>query len=423
MIPWLAPTPSGPVVGRVAVPGSKSGTARAYVLAALGDGPSVLDGVLDARDTRLMRAALTGLGVVVDDLAPGRVRVGPPAAFQPAPIDVGLAGTLMRFLPPVAALADGSSRFSGDAEAQARPVFPLLDGLRQLGVRIDHPEGLPFTVHGGGRVPGGPATVDASGSSQFLSGLLLSGARFDAGLELTHQGGAVPSWPYLTMTCAMLRDRGVIVAEPPDPGAARPVWRVQPGPIAARDAVVEPDLVNAATFLAAAAATGGSVTLPWPRQTLQAGDRILEVFAELGALVERGVDEVTITGGALRGCDLDLWEVSELTCVVTALLALADGPGRIRGVAHIRGHETDRLHALETELTGLGGRVRQTGDGLAVEPAGLHGGTFHTWADHRMAHAAAVLGLVVPGVRLDDVGCTTHTSAHSPVLGTGLVGA
>lgn len=423
MTPWPAPTPTQPVVGRVAVPGSKSATARAYVLAALGDGPSVLEGVLDARDTRLMRAALGGLGVGIDDLGPARVRVSPPTSFRPAAVEVGLAGTLMRFLPPVAALADGPSRFTGDAEAAARPVFGLLDGLRQVGVRVEHPEGLPFTVHGTGRVPGGAATVDASPSSQFLSGLLLSGARFDAGLTLTHAGPPVPSWPYLTMTCAMLRDRGVRVDEPAEPGAPRPVWRVAPGPIAARDDVVEPDLVNAATFLAAAAATGGSVTIPWPRHTLQAGDRILEVFAELGARVERSGDEVTVAGGDLRGADLDLRDVSELTCVVAALLALAEGPGRIRGVAHVRGHETDRLHALETELTGLGGRVRQTSDGLVIDPAALHGGTVHTWADHRMAHAAAVLGLVVPGVVLDDVGCTTKTIADFPGLWRALVSA
>lgn len=423
MRPWRAPTPGRPVVGRVAVPGSKSATARAYVLAGLGEGPSVLEGVLDARDTRLMRDALAGLGVSFEDAGPARVRVTPPARFRPADIRVGLAGTLMRFLPPVAALADGPSRFTGDPEAAARPVLPLLDGLRQLGVRVEHPEGLPFTVHGTGRVPGGAATVDASGSSQFLSGLLLSGARFDEGLTLTHDGPPVPSWPYLTMTCAMLRERGVSVVEPADPGAPRPTWRVEPGAVAARDDVVEPDLVNAATFLAAAAATGGSVTIPWPRHTLQAADRILEVFAELGAHVARSGDEVTVTGGGLRGADLDLSDVSELTCVVAALLTLAEGPGRIRGVAHVRGHETDRLHALEAELGGLGGRVRQTADGLVVQPAPLRGGTVHTWADHRMAHAAAVLGLVVPGVVLDDVGCTTKTIADFPGLWSGLVAA
>lgn len=421
MTPWAAPTPTSPVTGRVVVPGSKSATARGYVLAALGTGPSVLSGVLDARDTRLMRAALTSLGVTFEDLADGVVRVTPPAAFGPGRVEVGLAGTLMRFVPPIAALAEGDTLFTGDPEAEARPVLPLLDGLAQCGVRITHPESLPFTVHGTGAVRGGAAAIDASGSSQFVSGLLLSAARFDAGLSLTHTGPTLPSLPHIALTVGMLADRGVDVVTEPD--AAAPTWLVAPGPIAARDEAIEPDLVNAAVFLAAAAATGGSVTVPWPRHTLQASEDILAVFTQVGAEVSRGADEVTVTGGVLRGADVDLTRASELTCIVAALLALSGEPGRIRGVAHVRLHETDRLAALERELGHLGSRIEQTGDGLSIRPGRLTGGSFATHADHRMAHAAAVLGLGVRGVVLDDVGCTTKTMADFPGLWGNLVGA
>lgn len=409
---WAAPTPTGEVHGRVVVPGSKSATARGYVLAALGDGPSTLSGVLDARDTRLMRAALASLGVGFEDVAPDVVRVSPPERFTPGLVDVGLAGTVMRFVPPIAALADGDTPFTGDVEAEARPVFPLLDGLMQCGVVVSHPESLPFTVRGTGRVRGGRAAIDASASSQFVSGLLLSAARFDEGLELTHIGGALPSRPHIALTVGMLADRGVAVAA--DPWSPRPSWRVPPGPVAACDDVIEPDLVNAAVFLAAGLAIGGSVTVAWPRHTLQAGDRILAVMTELGALVDRGAEEVTVTGGVLHGADIDLTEASELTCVVAALLAASGEPGRIRGVGHIRAHETDRLAALETELTARGAGVRQTDDGLVITPGRLVGGTFGTYADHRMAHAGAVLGLRVPGVVLDDVTCTTKTMADFP---------
>jgi len=417
---WVAPTPAGPVSGTVTVPGSKSATARGYVLAALAEGPSVLSGVLDARDTRLMRAALTGLGVGFEEVRPGTVRIVPPAAFRPGRVDVGLAGTIMRFVPPIAALADGPTPFTGDPEAEARPVFPLLDGLAQVGVRVEHPEALPFVVHGAGRVAGGHAAIDASASSQFVSGLLLSAARFDAGLALAHTGVTLPSLPHIALTEAMLSDRGVAVTRVDRP---RPTWRVEPGPIGARDEAVEPDLVNAATFFAAAAVTGGEVTVPWPRHTAQAAEAILGVFEALGATVTRGPGNVTVRGGRLSGADLDLSEASELTCVVAALLALADSPGRIRGVGHVRHHETDRLAALESELTARGGRVRQTADGLVVEPAPLHGGVFRTYADHRMAHAAAVVGLAVRGIELDDVGCTTKTIADFPERWGALVAA
>jgi 3-phosphoshikimate 1-carboxyvinyltransferase len=390
----------------VVVPGSKSATARAHVLAALGDGPSRLVGALDARDTRLMRAALASMGVTYVDHRDGSVTVTPPARFSAGAVDVGLAGTIMRFVPPLAALADGTTRFTGDPEAEARPVAPLLDGLEQAGVRIDG-RSLPFTVHGTGSVRGGEATIDASGSSQFVSGLVLSAARFEEGLTLHHRGRTVPSRPHIGLTLAMLRDRGVD-AEEVGPAS----WRVRPGTIAARDETIEPDLVNAAVFLAAALPTGGAVTVPWPRHTLQAGETILGVLDALGGIVTRTEGFVTVSGtGRVRGADLDLTDASELTCIAAALLAVADRPGRIRGVAHVRGHETDRLAALEAELSARGAGVRQTADGLAIEPRPLSGGAWHTYADHRMAHAGAVLGLAVPGIELDDLGATTKTMA------------
>ncbi len=410
---------SGPLQATIVVPGSKSATARGYVLAALADAPSVLTGVLDARDTRLMRAALASLGVGFTELGDDRVRVEPPERFRATDVEVGLAGTIMRFLPPVAALAHGPSRFDGDPEARLRPVAPLLDGLAQAGVRIAHPQALPFTVHGTGAVPGGRVTIDASGSSQFVSGLLLAGARFDAGLDLSHAGGTLPSRPHIGLTVAMLRDRGVRISS--EEGEDR--WRVAPGPIAARDEAIEPDLINAATFLAAPLLAGGEVTTAWPRHTVQAADTILGVLAALGGDVRRSPGSVTVSGdGVVRGADLDLSLASELTCVAAALLAVADAPGRIRGVAHVRGHETDRLAALQAEINALGGRVEQTPDGLRITPVPLRGGVFHTYADHRMAHAGALLGLAVGGVRLDDVTCTTKTLPDFPGLWATLVG-
>lgn len=418
MTGWVAPTPLVTVRGSVVVPGSKSATARAFVLAALADGPSRLAGVLDARDTRLMRTALASLGVTFTEHPDAAVTVQPPARFAAGAVDVGLAGTIMRFVPPLAALADGPTRFTGDREAEVRPIAPLLDGLRQAGARIDGAS-LPFTVHGTGSVRGGEVTIDASGSSQFVSGLLLGASRFDEGLVVHHRGGAVPSRPHIGLTLAMLRDRGVDAE-----AVGEASWRVAPGPIAARDEAIEPDLVNAAVFLAAALPTGGSVTVAWPRHTVQAADTILGVLEALGGTVSRDADTVTVTGtSVVRGADLDLTDASELTCIAAALLALADRPGSIRGVAHVRGHETDRLAAMETELSARGAQVRQTADGLAITPGPLTGGVWRCYADHRMAHAGAVLGLSVPGVELDDVGATTKTMADFPGLWGRLVGA
>ena len=403
--PWPAPQAPVPVTATVVVPGSKSETNRALVLAALATGPSTIINGLDARDTELMRGALRTLGVTIEEDDEGW-RVTPPATFSGGgTVDCGLAGTVMRFVPALAVLADGPVAFDGDEQAYARPMAPLLRALRDLGVAVDG-ETLPFTVHGSPDQRGGTVRVDASASSQFVSALLLVGARLSAGIEVVHDGPPVPSLPHIAMTVAMLRDRGVEVDD------AQPNrWAVAPGPIAPRDVVVEPDLSNAAPFLAAAAATGGSVTVPhWPTDTLQPGDQVRDILAQLGADVTLGPGGLTVTGtDQLLGVDLDLGEASELTPVVAALAALARDSSHLSGIAHVRGHETDRLAALHDELKALGARVHETHDGLTIHPRLLAGATFHTYADHRMAQAGALLGLVVPDVVLDDVACTAKT--------------
>jgi 3-phosphoshikimate 1-carboxyvinyltransferase len=408
--PWEAPRAAGPVDAVVTVPGSKSVTNRALVLAALADEPATVRGPLVARDTRLMAAALRALGVGVAAEGPDW-RVTPGRLRGPAEIHVGLAGTVLRFLPPVAALATGAVAFDGDPQARVRPIAPVLDGLRALGVDID--DGgrglLPFTVHGDGRVPGGSAVIDASGSSQFVSGLLLAAPRYDQGLVLRHEGPPVPSSLQLAMTLQMLRDAGAEVATSPTPGGRE--WTVKPGPLTARDIAVEPDLSSAAPFLAAALATGGRVTLAgWPRTSFQPGELLPGLLERMGATCAMSADGLTVTGGAeILGLDADLADCSELFPVLAALAALATTPSTLRGLAHSRGHETDRLAAVAAEINALGGAVTEAPDGVTVEPRPLRGGVFHTYHDHRMAMAGAVLGLAVGGVAVENVATVAKT--------------
>ncbi|MFT4109736.1 3-phosphoshikimate 1-carboxyvinyltransferase [Propionicimonas sp.] len=422
MIPWTAPVATAPVRGHLAVPGSKSASARSLVLAALAAGPSVLTGVLDSRDTALMRAGLTALGTGFAERPDGGIAVTPAAALHGGgTVDVGLAGTVLRFLPPVAVLAAEPTRFVGDQAAAARPVAGLLDALAALGATVSEPRALPFSVAGGTSVRGGAVAVDASATSQFVSALLLAGARFADGVTVAHVGASLPSVPHIEMTCTLLRRRGVVVERP-----AAHTWRVLPGPIAPLDEVVEPDLTNAATLLAAAMVTGGELTTAWPQVSVQAADELLEVLAAFGARVVyrdgAAGRMVTVSApGGVHGADVDLHDVSELTPAAAALAAVAEGPSRLRGVAHIRGHETDRLAALASGLSGLGPQVAELADGLEIVPRPRHGGPFATHADHRLAHAAALVGLVTPGVELDDVGCTTKTLPDFPGLWTGLL--
>jgi 3-phosphoshikimate 1-carboxyvinyltransferase len=419
--PWPAPTPAGPVTAVVSLPGSKSLTNRALVLAALSEGPSAVRRALRSRDTALMAAALTALGSHVDTSGDDWL-VTPGRASGPREVDCGLAGTVMRFVPPVAALADGAVRFDGDPHARTRPMGAILRGLRDLGIVVDDGDRgtLPFTVHGSGAAPGGRVVIDASASSQFVSALLLAGARYAEGVDVVHDGKPVPSLPHIDMTVAALREHGVEV-EDHEPNR----WRVLPGQVRAVDVTIEPDLSNAAPFLAAAAVTRGRVTVAdWPRSTTQAGDRMREILALMGA--EVGHDDAGLTvagGGPLEGVDLDLHDVGELTPAVAALAALAESPSVLRGVAHIRGHETDRLAALATELQRLGGDVTERPDGLEIRPATLHGGEFRTYADHRMAHAAVILGLAVPGVLVENVGTTAKTFPEFPGAWAAMVGS
>ena len=411
---------TGPVAASVRLPGSKSMTARALVLSALADGPSELHRPLRARDTTLMAAGLRALGVAVDTAADERWVVEPGPLRGPARVDVGLAGTIMRFAPPVAALADGTVTFDGDPHARNRPLRPIVEALRSLGAVIDASPagGLPLVVRGTGLVEGGEAVIDASGSSQFVSGLLLSAPRFAKGLILRHEGPPVPSAPHLRMTTHMLRAAGAVVDESvPD------VWAVEPGVLRARSWEIEPDLSGAVPFFAAAMVTGGAVTLAgWPRDSWQPVGRLTELLTALGAEVHQGDDGLTVRGtGAVHGIDADLSEVSELTPVIAALAALADSPSALRGVAHIRGHETDRIAALAAELAKVGAGIVEHPDGLEITPGPLRPATFETYADHRMAHAAAVLGLAVEGVHLTDVACTSKTLPEFPELWANLV--
>jgi len=410
---WPSPHASGPISASVALPGSKSLTNRYLVLAALASGSSRLRRPLRSRDTLLMAAGLRALGTSIVDL-PGAEPdcddwlIGPGSLFAPASVDCGLAGTVMRFLPAVAALGDAPVTFDGDPHARQRPMAQVIDALRVLGATIDD-DGLgtlPFTVLGSGRMPGGPVTIDASASSQFISALLLAGPRFDHGVTIQHEGAPVPSQPHIDMTVEVLRDSGVVV----DTSQAN-IWRVEPSAIRALDVEVEPDLSNAAAFLAAAVVTGGTVRVPgWPQHTTQAGDAIRDIFDAMGADVLLERTGLTLTGNRqISGLDVDLHGAGELTPVIVAVAALADSPSRIRGIAHLRGHETDRLAALSTEINALGGAVEQTQDGLSITPKPLRDGLFHTYDDHRMAMAAAVLGLRVPGIVIENVETTAKT--------------
>ncbi|MBL0749890.1 3-phosphoshikimate 1-carboxyvinyltransferase [Nocardioides baculatus] len=404
---WPAPRPDGPVERVVSLPGSKSLTNRALVLAAIADGPSVVRRPLRSRDTLLMASALRSLGTGVDDVD-GHWAVTPGAWDRDAEVDCGLAGTVMRFVPPVAGLAQATVGFDGDPHMRLRPVGQMLTALSALGVTVDDGGrgALPFAVRGDGSVAGGTVTIDASASSQFVSALLLAGARYEHGVDVRHVGKPVPSLPHIEMTVQMLRQHGV---EVDDADANR--WAVAPGPLKAVDHDIEPDLSNAAPFLALGAATGGTVTVrDWPDSTTQPGDQLREILGLMGCEVALSAAGLTVSGPTrLAGVDLDLHDVGELTPAVAALCALADSPSHLRGIAHIRGHETDRITALATELGRLGAEVVEREDGLSITPAPLHGGVFHTYADHRMAHAGVILGLAVDGVQVEDIATTSKT--------------
>jgi 3-phosphoshikimate 1-carboxyvinyltransferase len=412
-VPWPAPTAAGPVRARLALPGSKSLTNRELVLSALADAPSLLRAPLHSRDSANMIAALRALGTRIEEREGSGsfgadLLVTPGELIGSTTIDCGQAGTVMRFVPPVAALGLGPTTFDADDSARGRPMGGIVDALRALGVDLDDAGrgGLPFTVHGTGHVPGGAIEIDASASSQFVSALLLSGARFDDGLRLTHAGERLPSLPHIEMTIDALARRGVEVRSP-----RAGEWIVDPGIVGAREVDIEPDLSNAAPFLAAALVTGGSVTITgWPDATTQVGADLADLLPAFGATVERAEGALTVHGGdGIRGVELDLTTGGELAPTIAALAALADSPSTIVGIGHIRHHETDRLAALAAEIRALGGDVDELDDGLRITPQPLHGGVWHSYDDHRMSTSGALVGLAVPGVAIENVEATHKT--------------
>ena len=425
--PWAAPTVSRPISASIKLPGSKSLTNRELVLAALADSPTELVEPLISRDSELMIAALTSLGARFDRNSDS-ILVSPidaTAATNPVSIDCGLAGTVMRFVPPLAGLHAGSVEFDGDAAAKRRPMATTIDSLRALGVSVEQAATsvgrLPFTVSSQGSIRGGELEIDASESSQFVSGLLLAAARFEEGLTLTHRGDHLPSMPHIEMTLDCLQKRGVDAQQ-----IAEATWRVEPGVISGGRVVIEPDLSNAGPFLAAAMVAGGSVTIAhWPTTTTQVGDHFESILTKMGAVVVRDERGLTLTSdGRIKGIDIDLSIGGELAPVIAVLAALAETPSQISGIAHLRGHETDRLAALTAEINRAGGICRETEDGLAIEPSSnLHGCDWLSYEDHRMATAGAIMGLRVPGIRVENIGTTAKTMPEFTRLWDALLGA
>jgi len=426
--PWLAPTIQRAISGSVSLPGSKSLTNRELVLSALASSPSRLRNPLDSRDSRLMIESLMKLGTQINaSERSDYVIVTPTTDIDGSKslntsIDCGLAGTVMRFVPPMAALFAGVITFDGDEAARRRPMKTTIDSLRALGVSVDdHGTGsLPFTITSSGEIEGGYLEIDASASSQFVSGLLLAAPRFTKGLELRHIGKELPSLPHIEMTLECLRQRGVKVSQPEET-----LWVVEPGPIAGGEISIEPDLSNAGPFLAAALVLGGSVTIRnWPQTTTQVGKHFVDILTQMGASFERKGEDLVVTGtGKIHGIDIDLSIGGELAPVVIALAVLADTPSRITGIAHLRGHETDRLAALTTEINSIGGKATELADGIAIEPsADLHAGTWGTYEDHRMATAGAIIGLRVPGITIEDVSVVSKTMPEFVSLWTDLLG-
>lgn len=427
---WPAPFRGDKKVSaRVVIPGSKSVTNRALILAAQAKSPSLLKRPLISRDTELMVAGLRAMGVSIKE-TDSAWEITPAPLRGPAKVDVGNAGTVMRFLPPLSALAQGDISFDGDPRSYERPLGPVIAALEDLGIEIEHGGrySLPMVVKSKGEIPGGALTIDASASSQFLSALLLIAPSTRDGIIATHKGGPLPSMPHIDMTVQMLRDFGAEVTVDKSANS----WSVSAGALQGQDLVIEPDLSNAAPFLSIAMVCGGSITIAdWPEVTTQPGDQLREILTAMGATISRNQDKnkggLTITGGeSIHGIDIDLHDVGELTPAIAALAALADSPSHLRGIGHLRLHETDRLAALTREINSLGGNVVEDETSLHITPhgvmgKGLHGGTFHTYEDHRLATAGAVIGLVVPGVEIENVATTRKTLPDFPGLWQSLV--
>lgn len=425
--PYLAPEAGAPVHASVTIPGSKSLTNRELMIAAIADGPGRLLRPLHSDDSRRMIEALRQLGIGIEEV-PSDGEFGPDLLVTPAhlrggtTIDCGQAGTVMRFIAPLAGLAADDVHLTAHETALHRPMGAMITAMRDLGVDIDD-EGtwsLPFTIRGRGRIRGGRVEVDASGSSQFVSGLLLAAPRFDVGLHLVHTGEHLPSLPHIDMTIESLSRRGIRIERP-----AVGEWLVEAGVPRAKDVAIEPDLSNAAPFLAAALVTGGEVTITgWPLHSTQPGALLPDILHAMGAHTSRHGGALTVRAGdGIRGLDLDLSAASELTPTIVGLAAFADGPTTIRGVGHIRTHETDRIAALISDLRALGGEAEELPDGLRIVPRPLHGGAWAAYHDHRMATTGALIGLRVPGVQIDDIGTTTKTLPEFTLLWERMLGS
>ena len=397
----------------VRLPGSKSLTNRELVLSALAASPSVLINPLVSRDSELMIQALRNLGVEIKQQTDS-IEIFPKELVGQTKIDCGLAGTVMRFIPPLAALANGSVEFDGDPQARKRPMATTIESLRNLGVDVkSQNQSLPFTVIGSGHVAGGKLEIDASKSSQFVSGLLLAAPRFERGLTLSHVGEHVPSLPHIDMTLKCLQERKISAR-----ATSETSWEVKPGEIAGAEVEIEPDLSNAGPFLAAALVTGSEVRVDgWPTSTTQVGDEFRNLLNQMGAEVSLSGSTLTVRGtGQILGIKVDMSKAGELVPTIAAIAALASSSSEITGIAHLRGHETDRIKALVTEISRIGGHAEELEDGIAITPAKLSGGVWHTYADHRMATAGAIIGLRVPGIEIEDIGVTSKTMPEFPSL-------
>ena len=408
MTNWRAPyRDAAPIHATLTIPGSKSVTNRALILAAIADSPSRLRSPLHSRDTELMIKGLKALGTKIEilDNETNDIEITPAPLFGPANIDVGNAGTVMRFLLPIAALANGLVHFDGDPRSHERPIAPLVKALEDLGALIDHKGrySLPLTINGNGKLTGNEVSVDTSKSSQFLSALMLVAPKLENGLTIKNIGSNLPSLPHIEMTIAMLRQFGAKVIESDS-------WQIS-GRLTGQDLVIEPDLSNAAPFMVAPMICGGTIVImDWPKQTTQPGDRLREIFSKMGAIIEFVDGGLSITGsGKISGIDINLSNEGELTPVIAAVAALADSPSKLSGIGHLRLHETDRLAALNKELTNLGSKVVEGEDYLEIYPAKLHGGIFHTYEDHRLATAGAVIGLAIPNVEVENIETTRKT--------------
>jgi 3-phosphoshikimate 1-carboxyvinyltransferase len=375
-----------------------------------------------------MVAGLKALGIgieetttVIDGIEELQWIVTPAPMRGGVRVDVGNAGTVMRFLPPLAALATGEVIFDGDPRSYERPLGPVIKALEELGVSIDHDNrySLPLTLHGTGKISGGEITIDASESSQFLSALLLVAPSFTNGITVKHKGGSLPSMPHIEMTVDMLRQFGAIV----EVDAVAQTWSVKPGALHGLDLIIEPDLSNASPFLSIAIVCGGRVAIAdWPIKTTQPGDQLRTILSDMGAEFSFGDNGLTIIGtGTIHGIDVDLHDVGELTPSIAALCALADSPSHLRGIGHLRKHETDRLAALTREINALGGNVTEEETALHITPAPLHAGVFHTYDDHRLATAGAVIGLVVEGIEVENIATTRKTLPDFPGLWSSLL--